>query len=238
MVSRLIFFLQGEERSAHRLDLLELSPIVLNLLILLCHWGDFSLVMKIIWMGLAVLVVFWDRLIPQRALKTGPGVAEPTLAREPVQAEQWGLLSRWSERLYRLLEMDLFSKGIRHLAGVFIRLTNWLHSNFEIKALSEGLLGLGKAFNKSTTWFMQQVERRFDKAWIGLGDLLAGASSWCFAIFENRAERKAVSLTEDLLRSVETGEEKIRSRSLRQDLIWIPMFLLIILAFLYFSQRG
>ena len=105
----------------------------------------------------------------------------------------------------------MFSNGVMHLAGAFSGLANWVQHN---------------------------VEMGFDRVWAGLGKLLNAISTGALNVFEIGADKKALGWVEGVMQSVEAHEEDVQSRSLRQDLIWIPILMLVILGFLSIFQGG
>jgi len=116
-----------------------------------------------------------------------------------------------AEGLYQHMEINAFSNGVEHLAGAFAGLVEWVQYS---------------------------VEMGFDRAWAGLGKLLNAISTGGLNVLEIGADKKTIGWVEDLMQSVEARERDVQSRSLRQDLIWIPILMLVILGFLSISQGG
>ncbi|MBG0770697.1 MAG: hypothetical protein H0S82_03265 [Anaerolineaceae bacterium] len=116
-----------------------------------------------------------------------------------------------AEGLYQHLEINLFSNGVVRLAGAFTGLADWVQNS---------------------------VEMGFDRVWTGLGKLLKVISTGGLNVLEIGADKKTIGWVDDMMQSVDAREQDVQSRSLRQDLIWIPILMLVILGFLSISQGG
>ena len=231
LLQRLVMYLQTKGTLPQKGRALALFPVVLNLAILIPQLAQFPIWLAGIWVTLTVMTFLWDRQLSNRDLP-------PEATKAPIATDWRQPVTALAEGLYQHLEVDLFSNGVERLAGAFNSLAGGVYQLLELNLFSDGLAHLTKAFTNLAGWVQNSIELGFDKAWAGLGKLLTAISAGVLNGFNIGADEKAVDVAEDVMQSIDKHEQDIQSRSLQQDLIWIPILMLVILGFLFISRGG
>lgn len=91
---------------------------------------------------------------------------------------------------------------------------------------------LGGFLRTVADWVYENIEMRLDSIWDLLGEKLLRVSELTWQTIEVGAVEKSSHLVDDALRSLQAHERNVLKRSLRYDLAWIPLLLVILLIML------
>ncbi len=168
---------------------------------------------------LALLTTLWAAAFkksPPRQPAPPPRWIETSLEKIRVwENKLWpgltNILITTADSLYRWIELDLFTKGFTKV--------------------SRGIV-------KAADWLQETIENGLEKSWQELGRKVQRLSKTALNQLEDPQGERSQAVTSAVLNSLENGSQRRQRKSFRWDLVWIPLFLLIILIFLFFSQKG
>jgi hypothetical protein len=202
---RLVLFLQAEAPSLMSKSVVTLMPIAINGFFIWVNFNHYPMAFMAGWVLLTGLTAYWDvRMTAQKFSKTRE--ISPTRKFHTSNDISEGLILKSAQWLYQKLEIDIFSNGFSQLGDFFNRIAAWLNTN---------------------------IEQGFERLWSWIGQKLMAISEVTFLTFEVDAAEKTGALVDDALSSLDIYEQNILKRSLRLDLVWIPLLLVVILAFLF-----
>ncbi|MEA3327976.1 MAG: hypothetical protein U9R53_11850, partial [Chloroflexota bacterium] len=135
--------------------------------------------------------------------------------------------------LNQKLEINIFTTGFVKLSDSFIMAAQWLNQNIEINIFTMGFMRLGDSFTKIAAWIQENAEQGFENAWSWIGQKFMKVSKGAFYLFEQETPEKTGKLMNEALNSLQEYERNVLKIRLRWDLALIPLFLIIILVFLF-----
>jgi hypothetical protein len=180
-------------------------PILINGLFYLVNIDVLRGLYAVGWLGLSSVVSLWDFWKLRRHAPTHEGPA-PDEEKTPRPEFSEGMLSTGAAWLNRTMETGLFSNGVYQLSGYFKRMA---------------------------IWFYQNIEKRLEHLWLIVGQKLMSISEEALFTLEVDAVNKTGILVDEALDSLEIYEQNVLKKTLRFDLVWIPLLLLVILVLLF-----
>jgi hypothetical protein len=203
---RLAIYLQDEYASIKMKSLLALIPILIHGLFIWINFSHFPIIFSMGWVLLTGLTVLWD-LWTIRQEKREEGVPEIITQTQSAQdVVLGGLLDRPARVLSQKIEHGLFLNGISHVGGFLRIIANWVNRN---------------------------IEQRLDNALILTAKKLMAISAKTFYAVEVDAVQQTGNMMDQALKTLEEFEQNVLKKSLKWDLVWIPVFLVFILIFLF-----
>jgi hypothetical protein len=186
---------------------------------------EVPLIVSIAWGGMTLLIAAWGL-----AFRT-PGRVRAPAAASAITCPAWvtgGLqaMQRWEKNIWL------------NLAGALQSTARRLYTWMEIRLFSGGFAGTSNALMKAADWLQDGIEKGLEGLWKGLGRRLLRLSRAALHRMEDAQGDKMADFSENLIQSLDQQEQREGFRSFRWDLIWIPVFLLVMILFLFFSQKG
>jgi hypothetical protein len=135
----------------------------------------------------------------------------------------------------------------------------WINQTFEGEVLANGFEKAKSGLLGLAEWLAKNVENRFDPvmAWLGeklmrtseiergydrgidwIGEKLMGLAQGALVRVEIKPAEHSAEIMDEAVRSLTEYEENPNKRSFRRDLIWIPLFLIVVLLFMIVLARG
>ncbi len=173
-----------------------------------------------VWMGMILIITLWG-LNSKKLTAPRPGISWPAWVETGLHK-----LGSWESAAWELL-----SGTINKTAGL---LYDWV----EIGAFSRGFSGAGQALVAIADFLQETVETNLEKLWKVTGQKLVSFSRTTLHVLEDPQGENTMSAERNLMRSLNDHETREDQKSFRWDLIWIPFLLILILFFLFFSQKG
>ena len=203
-------------------------PFGLNLAYVLVNLADLSPVFIIAWLILsgAVGLLDWRTF---RHRKTRREIIEADVPAAGANGINVGVptpLAKAAGWINRTIEKGLLIEGFEHLKKAVVGLATWLQKNIEDR------------FEVVWTWLgrkltgVSKIEKQFEGGWSWLNKLLVSISEKSFYAIEIGPMEKSDELLDDALHSLSVYEENMLRKTLRWDLAWIPILLVVILFFL------
>jgi hypothetical protein len=135
-------------------------------------------------------------------------------------------MRRWENNIWLSL-----ADALQSAAGGLYR---WV----EIRIFSYGFTRASDAFVRIADWLQVGLEENLERLWKGLGHKLLALSKATLHQLEDPQGDKMTDFSENLIQSLDEQEQQEGFKSFRWDLIWVPVFLLVILLFLVLIQKG
>ncbi len=206
MVGYRLLLIYQEDRKCFMVETgLVVAPIILNVLVILLNYSVFNALTSTLWISFTLIVSTWDLWADRRELITGQlPMVELQLVEEDAGRDH--LVVRRAQWLNKALEQDLFQNGVLQVSGFLGDIARWVNRN---------------------------IEMRLDNFWSFLGEKLLLASETTWHTIEVGVAERTGEIMDDALKSLEAHERNVLKRSLRWDLAWIPLLLIVILVMLF-----
>lgn len=219
LLLRLGLYFQDRQLLPRTSKFLPFIFLALNTALLMPQVGELQLLFSVGWALLTVMTFGWDLLMLNRLQAetvTQFVLDAPTAGvRATDQPDEAGdlltPLTCFSERLYQRLEITCFQ---------------------------DGTVKLSQAFGAIASWFQRTIEGGMERVWSGLGETLMALSEWTLAQVEMNPGEQSKKWVGKALDAIDDREQGQQAKPFRQDLIWIPLLLVLIICFLIISQRG
>ncbi len=182
-----------------------LIPIIVNGLFLVFNLGVFPVFFTVGWLTLTALTSGLDW----------------HLTREKLDVET-----------FDLAETDYIQRGQEDETSPFTRFSHWLHKTLRMGSLSNGVYRLSGYLGLFADWLYRNVEQRLDGLWSWMGRNLMRISEDALYAVEIGFSKKTSELMDDALKSLEAYEQNVLQKTLKWDLVWIPVLLVFLLIML------
>ena len=136
------------------------------------------------------------------------------------------LLEAIADRMNDLLSVQSFG-------GFVVSAANWLNRKLELGILTHGIARMSDFFHRIADWVYHNVEMGMEYLWLWVGRKLVQISEGAWRKVEVDAAKSSGDLMDEALNSLERYEEKLKGKTLRWDLAWIPFLLVVILIMLF-----
>jgi len=201
---RLVLLLQVKRGTQTWRGLSLIFPILLNGAFIWFNLADTPGFFSLGWIFLTIFIVLWDmRMLSRDELSMKMEESSKGVSVEEISMS--GVLGKAARWLNRTLEVDFLSRWFSQLSDFFSNLASWLHEN---------------------------VEQGFERVWTWIGKELLAVSEDTLYVLEVDAHEKTSELVEDALKSLVVYERNVLKKTLRWDLVLIPVFLGVILILL------
>lgn len=202
---RMTLVLQTLSRRLNTKVLFALVPLAVNGIFIGVNFADYPFQFSAGWVMLTLLTVMWDIWAIRQGM---PDDWQPfdLLREEPsvgVPPDEELVPVQQSSQLK---ESGWIQDGVYRLTGFMGHIAEWVYDH---------------------------VEMRLDASWDLLGQKLVHFSELTWHSVEMRTIEKTGQLMDDALKSLQAHERNVLKRSLRWDLAWIPMMMVIILIMLF-----
>ncbi len=177
------------------------------------------LIIPILWGGMMLLITWWGSAFQAASQST-------TLTFAPWISASLQRMRRWENNIWQ------------GLAGALQTAAGGLYRWIEIGIFSYGFTRASDAFVRIADWFQVGLEENLERLWKGLGHRLLALSKATRHQLEDPQGDKMTDFSENLIQSLDDQEQQEGFKSFRWDLIWVPIFLLVILLFLVLLQKG
>jgi len=151
------------------------------------------------------------------------------------------LLVGWDLFMQRNPELDEFESVQKFngyltdesYGGFLVRVAGWLNKKLEFGILTHGIVRMSDYFHQIADWVYQNVEMGMERLWVLVSRKLVQISEGTLRKVEVDAAQKSGDLMDEALNALVRYEEKIKLKTLRWDLAWIPFLLVVILIMLF-----
>lgn len=229
---RLLLALQTESAQTVMDWIILFFPALISLLFLLGNSTNLSISWTIVWIVLIGAAVIWDwGRFSKNLIKHGSVYPRTDQQLDgPFVGDKLIATARW---LNQKLEINLFSEGILKFSNSFVGFAQWLHKTFEVNFFSRGITRLSRLFTSAADWLQDRVEQGLENLWTWLGQNLKKFSDVALFTMEIKSPEKTDKLVDSTIQSIREYDQDERKHVLRWDLAVIPLFLIIILFFLF-----
>ncbi len=203
---RLVFILDEENQIAFTPVWLWLPPLVINALFLWVNAGVWTVPFMIAWVALNGIMLFWLR---NNVLKT----------------------HTVGEHLRHLPQERSFVEDPS--ASFLERSARWINQKLETEVLANGYLALTDLFSALASWLRENVEGGFERGWSQVNRGIMRVSEATLATVEVQPAEKTDDFVDDTLDKLAAYESKVLKKTLRWDLVLIPLFLVVIFVLLF-----
>jgi hypothetical protein len=225
LLYRFILCLQGKLLSSGSSKFVTLSLLIFNAAYVIV--GSYELPQAFVfgWAAFSLLVVVWGFLRDQR-LRLGNVRARG--AKTYLQDKSLHWIEKGALWINKNLEIAIFTNGIYTMGQAFKDSANWINEKIEIGIFTNGFYRLSDVLEGSAGWLSDKVEQGMERFWSWIGNTLMKISEGTFVKFEVEPSQKSEVLLDNALNSLDKYEQNVLRKNLRLDLVWIPLFLLVI----------
>jgi hypothetical protein len=225
LLYRFMLYLKGKLSSSGLNKFVTLLPLIINAAFAVVGSDQLPLPFMFGWVVFSLLVVVWG-FVRDKRLRSGDfqsgGVKTVLEDKSPHWIEKGAL---W---INKNLEIAIFTNGIYTLGRAFKDSASWINEKIEIGVFTNGFYRLSDALEGSAGWVSDKVEQGMERLWSGIGNTLIKISEGTFIKFEVEPSQKSEILLDNALNSLDKYEQNVLRKNLRLDLVWIPLFLLMI----------
>jgi len=225
LLYRFMYYLQGKLFSSGFNKFVTLMFLIINTAFVVVSSDQLPLAFIFGWATFSLLVAVWGFLRDQR-LRLGDvrvRVVKTYLGDKSLHWIEKGAL--W---INKNLEIAIFTNGIYTLGRAFNDSARWINEKIEIGIFTNGFYRLSDVLEGSAGWLSDKVEQGMERFWSWSGNTLMKISEGTFVKFEVEPSQKSEILLDNALNSLDKYEQNVLRKNLRLDLVWIPLFLLII----------
>jgi len=225
LLYRFMYYLQGKLFSSGFNKFMTLMFLIINTAFVVVSSDQLPLAFIFGWATFSLLVAVWGFLRDQR-LRLGDvrvRVVKTYLGDKSLHWIEKGAL--W---INKNLEIAIFTNGIYTLGRAFNDSARWINEKIEIGIFTNGFYRLSDVLEGSAGWLSDKVEQGMERFWSWSGNTLMKISEGTFVKFEVEPSQKSEILLDNALNSLDKYEQNVLRKNLRLDLVWIPLFLLII----------
>jgi len=225
LLYRFMYYLQGKFFSSGFNKFVTLMFLIINTAFVVVSSDQLPLAFIFGWATFSLLVAVWGFLRDQR-LRLGDvrvRVVKTYLGDKSLHWIEKGAL--W---INKNLEIAIFTNGIYTLGRAFNDSARWINEKIEIGIFTNGFYRLSDVLEGSAGWLSDKVEQGMERFWSWSGNTLMKISEGTFVKFEVEPSQKSEILLDNALNSLDNYEQNVLRKNLRLDLVWIPLFLLII----------
>ncbi len=225
LLYRFMYYLQGKLFSSGFNKFVTLMFLIINTAFVVVSSDQLPLAFIFGWATFSLLVAVWGFLRDQR-LRLGDvrvRVIKTYLGDKSLHWIEKGAL--W---INKNLEIAIFTNGIYTLGRAFNDSARWINEKIEIGIFTNGFYRLSDVLEGSAGWLSDKVEQGMERFWSWSGNTLMKISEGTFVKFEVEPSQKSEILLDNALNSLDKYEQNVLRKNLRLDLVWIPLFLLII----------
>jgi len=225
LLYRFMYYLQGKFFSSGFNKFVTLMFLIINTAFVVVSSDQLPLAFIFGWATFSLLVAVWGFLRDQR-LRLGDvrvRVVKTYLGDKSLHWIEKGAL--W---INKNLEIAIFTNGIYTLGRAFNDSARWINEKIEIGIFTNGFYRLSDVLEGSAGWLSDKVEQGMERFWSWSGNTLMKISEGTFVKFEVEPSQKSEILLDNALNSLDKYEQNVLRKNLRLDLVWIPLFLLII----------
>ena len=203
-----------------------LFPFMINIIYGITCPGHCSFAFKSLWFGLSVIVLVWHWHLEKNE-KFWSIKNMSALENRRKKANGW--IQRAAAWLKQHVEINILTDGVYSLATGVSKSAAWINEKVEVGFFNNGFFHLSDAIEGSASWISDWVEKGMERLWSWLGDNLVAISEDTFLKFEVDSAQKSEVLLDNALNSLDKYEQQVLKKNLRLDLVWIPLFLIIVL---------
>lgn len=225
LLYRFMLYLQGKLLSSGVNKFVTLPLLIINVAYVVVGSNKLPLVFVIGWSLFSLLVVVWGFLRDKR-LRLGNVLARAAKTYLEDKSLHW--IEKGALWINKNLEMAIFTNGIYTLGQAFKDTADWINEKIEIGIFTNGFYRLSDVLEGSAGWLSDKVEQGMEMIWTWIGNTLMKISEGTFVKFEVEPYQKSEVLLDNALNSLDKYEQTVLRKNLRLDLVWIPLFLLII----------
>ena len=222
LLSRLFIALVPGQTKATRL-LRWGFPFLVNLVFIVINSSRMPVTILAGWSVLTILAGFLDWRIhyrrPAAQLVSSVTAGDDLRSADIVYSAT--MVARWTNQH---IERVILNAGFEKLKSAILGLANWLSENLEGR-FDPVMAWLGDRLVQTAA-----VEKGLDQTIDWIGDKFIGLARGSLTEFEVRPAEQAAETVSKAVKSL-TDYEETNKRSFRQDLIWIPLFLIVVLFF-------
>jgi len=225
LLYRFMYYLQDKFFSSGFNKFVTLMFLIINTAFVVVSSDQLPLAFIFGWATFSLLVAVWGFLRDQR-LRLGDvrvRVVKTYLGDKSLHWIEKGAL--W---INKNLEIAIFTNGIYTLGRAFNDSARWINEKIEIGIFTNGFYRLSDVLEGSAGWLSDKVEQGMERFWSWSGNTLMKISEGTFVKFEVEPSQKSEILLDNALNSLDNYEQNVLRKNLRLDLVWIPLFLLII----------
>jgi len=225
LLYRFMYYLQDKFFSSGFNKFVTLMFLIINTAFVVVSSDQLPLAFIFGWATFSLLVAVWGFLRDQR-LRLGDvrvRVVKTYLGDKSLHWIEKGAL--W---INKSLEIAIFTNGIYTLGRAFNDSARWINEKIEIGIFTNGFYRLSDVLEGSAGWLSDKVEQGMERFWSWSGNTLMKISEGTFVKFEVEPSQKSEILLDNALNSLDNYEQNVLRKNLRLDLVWIPLFLLII----------
>jgi len=222
---RFILYLQGKLSSSGLNKFLTLLPLIINAAYLIVGSDQLLLPFIFGWAAFSLLVVVWG-FLRDHHLRLGDVRSEG--AKTPLEDKSTHWVEKGAVWINKNLEIEIFTNGIYTLGQAFKDSASWINEKIEIGIFTNGFYRLSDGLEGSAGWLSDKVEQGMERFWSWIGNILMKISEGTLIKFEVEPSQKSEVLLDNALNSLDKYEQSVLRKNLRLDLVWIPLFLLII----------
>ncbi|MDW7754836.1 MAG: proton-conducting transporter membrane subunit [Brevefilum sp.] len=231
LLYRFILYLHGKLSSSGMNKFTTLPLFIINAAFVVVGSDQLPLAFIFGWAAFSLLVVVWGFLRDQR-LRLGDVRARGAMTYLEDKSLDW--IEKGTVWINKNLEIAIFTNGIYTLGQAFKDSANWINEKIEIGIFTNGFYRLSDVLEGSAGWLSDKVEQGMERFWSWIGNTLMKISEGTFVKFEVEPSQKSEVLLDNALNSLDKYEQNVLRKNLRLDLVWIPLFLLIIFVLILF----
>jgi hypothetical protein len=239
---------QNDQDKRHVILLQSIALLVMNGTVAAVIFRDQSLFTLFIWIGLTLLVMDWvlqyqlsNKL---SALFNTKQTTAINYSSVPFTDESTQWLNKgieWKEKsahwFYQQFEIRFLGNIFSKSRMALVKFSHWVSTNIEM-GLSRAWVGLIHGIIKISELTMKKIEEKLEEALVNISKMLVRLSKTTLIQIEDGGSKKTTSLINKTIKKLGYYEIRIQNKSFRWDLLWVPLFLVLIIIFIIISQRG